>query len=191
MTRYYRDYVWKDGLPYGNQICKDEVLVGLSYKIAADPYNKRVSIEKYIDGTFSSIIYDSALFDFRHLKLGEQLAWQKISISETENTAICHIRNQDDRLVLIEEYYFEDALCRECQAFLPIGALLSIQKITYQILNDSFNGVTLYDSNQHVVMSKHYEFDEAAKEFTLLLKEEWVVLECSDLPQHSKKINAR
>lgn len=175
MTKYYRDYLWKNGLPYGIQACVDGNTSGTSYKIASDPYHKRVSIEKYRDGVFSSIVYDSALFDFRHLKLGEQLAWQKTPVSETENTAICHIRNQDDRLVLIEEYHFKQELCRECRAFSPIGHLLSVQKITYKLFNDPFNGVTLYDSNHHPVMSKQYEFDENTREFSQLLKEEWAL----------------
>jgi hypothetical protein len=173
MTRYYRDYVWKNGLPYGIQACKDGETSGISYKIASDPYHKRISLEKYTDGAFTSIIYDSALFDFRHLKLGEQLAWQKTVVNETDNGAVCHIRNQDDRLVVIEEYRFDKALCRECRAFSPLGVLLSVQKIFYKNFNDPFNGVTLYDSNHHTVMSKHYEFDEASREFTVLLKEEW------------------
>lgn len=174
MSRHYRNYVWKNGLPYGILAFDGEVdFSGISYKIASDPYHKRISIEKYSEGLFDSIIYDSALFDFRHLKVGEQLAWQKTSISETESTAICHIRNQDDRLILIEKYQFERGLCRECQAFSPIGALLSVQKITYQHFNDPFNGVTLYDSNHHPVMAKHYEFDETTKEFSQLLKENW------------------
>lgn len=174
MAQYYGDYVWKNGLPYGIKPLPDETSKkGISYKIASDPYHKRVSIEKYHDDNFSNIIYDSALFDFRHLKQGEQLAWQKTPITETTDTALCHIRNQDDRLILIEEYYFEKDLCRECLAYSPLGLLLSRQKIYYKIFKDPFNGVTLFDSNQHAVMSKYYEFDETTQEFSQLLKEDW------------------
>lgn len=176
MAQHYRDYVWKNGLPYGIQAyAEGEMPSGICYKIASDPYHKRVSIEQYTNSAFSNVIYDSALFDFRHLKLGEQLAWQKTSISETENTAVCHIRNQDDRLVLIEDYLFENGLCRECRALSPFGILLSVQKIHYKKFNDPFNGVTLYDSNHHAVMSKHYEFDEQTREFSQLLKEDWAL----------------
>ena len=174
MTRYYKDYVWKNGMPYGIQPYIEETdKKGISYKISSDPYHKRVSIEKYLEGEFFSIIYDSALFDFRHLKQGEQLAWQKTQIHESENTAVCHIRNQDDRLILIEKYRFENELCRECQAFTSLGTLLSIQKIYYKILNDLFDGVMLFDSQDHKVMSKHYEFDETTREFSHLIKEDW------------------
>ena len=182
MAEYYRDYVWKNGLPYGVLKCPPadklegvvpELKNEITYKIASDPYHKRVSIEKYLDGNFSGIIYDSALFDFRHLKQGEQLAWQKTPISESECTAVCHIRNQDDRLILIEEYQFEKGLCRECRTLSPIGALLSVQKITYKAFNDPFNGVFLFDSNGRAVMSKHYEFDEETREFSVLIKENW------------------
>jgi hypothetical protein len=173
MTVFYEDYVWKNGFPYGIRSMSENIKKDILFKIASDPYHKRVSIEKYYNGKFSSIIYDSALFDFRHLKFGEQLAWQKTSINESENQAICHIRNQDDRLVLIEEYRFEKNLCRECQAFSPFGVLISIQKISYKIFEDSFDGVTLFDNNNHKVMSKSYQFDEKKREFTMLLKEEW------------------
>lgn len=184
MSEYYRDYVWKNGLPYGILKCAPGDTLktsipgwneGVAYKIASDPYHKRVSIEKYMDGSFASILYDSALFDFRHLKQGEQLAWQKTPIDETETTALCHIRNQDDRLILVEEYIFEKGLCRECRAFSPIGALLSVQKITYKTLKDPLNGVFLYDSNGRAVMSKHYEFDEETREFSVLIKEDWAL----------------
>lgn len=176
MAEHYSDYVWKNGLPYGILKCDDESYkIGTTYKIASDPYHKRVSIEQYRDGSFFGVVYDSALFDFRHLKLGEQLAWQKTAINETEHSALCHIRNQDDRLILLEEYRFESDLCRECRAFTPFGALLSVQKISYKILKDNFDGVILYDSNDHAVMMKHYEFDEELKEFTQLVKEEWAL----------------
>lgn len=177
MSEYYRDYVWKNGLPYGILKCTPETTPKgeISYKIASDPYHKRVSIEKYVDGNFLGVVYDSALFDFRHLKQGEKLAWQKTPIKETETTAVCHIRNQDDRLILIEEYVFDKGLCRECRAFSPIGSLLSVQKITYKTFSEPFNGVFLFDSNDHAVMSKHYEFDEETREFSTLLKEDWAL----------------
>ena len=170
----YRDYIWKNGLPYGiHPLTTEDSSHEISYKIPSDPYHKRVSIEKYSHGKFLEIVYDSALFDFRQLKLGEQLAWQKTLINETPTTATCHIRNQDDRLVLIEEYRFENNLCRECRAFSPVGNLLSVQKISYTLFNDTANEVVLFDSNEHRVMSKLYTFDEEAREFTQLLKEEW------------------
>lgn len=58
MTKYYKDYQWKDGIPYGiNPIA--EITQTDSYKIIADPYFKRISIESYVKGQFSGIVYDS------------------------------------------------------------------------------------------------------------------------------------
>ena len=171
MTKYYDDYVWKNGIPYGIRPCEEISL--LSYKIAADPYNKRISIEQYRNGSFAAVIYDSALFDFRQLKLGEQLAWQKTTISETSTNAVCHIRNQDDRLILVEEYIFEGNRCRKCLTSSPQGIPLSIQEILYKELQDPYNGVVLFDANQHPVMLKEYELDENTGEFSNLLNEQW------------------
>jgi len=171
MTKYYTNYVWKNGLPYGIQPCESNSKH--SYKIVSDPYHKRNSIEEYLDGQFSKIIYDSALFDFRQLKLGEQIAWQKTLISETASKAICHIRNQDDRLTLIEEYTFEQQRCRECRAFTPQGILLSIQKLKYVHFKDEYNGVILFDANDHPIMLKKYAIDESTEQFSQLLHEQW------------------
>lgn len=173
MAKYYQDYTWKEGKPRGLPKTSEEPpLKGIAYKIVADPYYKRISIEKYQDGSFASIIYDSALFDFRHLKPAEQTAWRKDKVNESDRTVICHIRNQDDRLILIETYTFEHQLCRECRSSTPHGVLVSVQKIQYVSLGDTFNGVTLYDSNDHIVMFKKYKTDEAG-EFTELLLESW------------------
>jgi hypothetical protein len=64
-------------------------------------------------------------------------------------------------------------LCRECQAFSSFGHLISTQKISYKLFDDLFNGVTLFDSHGHKVMSKTYEFEEDRREFTRLVQEEW------------------
>lgn len=172
--KYFTDYYWKDGAPRGlSPIPPESKHEGISYKIVADPYNKRISLEKYDKGQFLSIIYDSALFDFRHLKPREQYAWQKATIEENDSQTICHIRNQDDRLILIEEYLFEENRCRECRAKSPHGLLISKQKILYKDLNDAFDGVILFDSNNHPIMLKKYKVDELSKEFTELLEEQW------------------
>ena len=68
MFKYYSDYYWKDGKPYG----KDEINPNQSpfaYKIVQDPYFKRFSIEKYRQEHFEKNVYDSILLDFRHLSL--------------------------------------------------------------------------------------------------------------------------
>jgi len=185
LTKHYRDYYWKDGLPQGlSAFNLDESIKGLSYKISSDPYHRRVSIEKYIDEDFDRLIYDSGLFDFRHLHPSRQTTWQKTQISETKEQVISHIRDQDDRLLLIEDYRFENHLCRECRASSPFGILLSIQKIYYKTLGDDFNGVTLVDCNDHTVLLKRYEFDENSQEFTQLLEEQWDMKSTSLIKTH-------
>lgn len=176
----YDDYVWRKGKPYGtseNRLLKDSPSPfssnRTSYKILSDPYYKRISIEKYVDEAFLGIVYDSALFDFRSLHLEHQTAWQKVLIRETADSAICQIRNHDDRLILIEEYAFVKQHCRECRSFYPHGILISIQKIYYQSLGDSFDGTILYDSNSHPVICKTYQIDPLTGEFSQMIEEEW------------------
>ena len=152
MTKYHADYVWKGGLPYG--IKEVQKGIGITYKIVSDPYHKRNSIEKYEDGKFIEVIYDSALFDFRHLKPEHQYAWEKTTVEETDGQVICEIRDQNDRLVLKEKHVFEGDKCRTCYVYAPHGPLLSVQKILYKECGDPFDGVTLYDSNEHVVLTK-------------------------------------
>lgn len=173
MTKHYLDYLWKDGKPYGKEHASDPASIKKTYKIVADPYYKRISIEEYQKGQFSQIIYDSAIFDFRHLRPNMQNAWHKSVINETPEGSVCHIRNQDDRLILIEEYRFMQQLCRECRTCSPQGIPISLQKIFYTSLGDPFNGVILYDSNEHPVIHKRYQFDSATQEFTDLLEESW------------------
>lgn len=170
----HENYVWKAGKPYGIGNCTGQgVESSIHYKIVADPYYKRISVEKYNQDGFSSIAYDSALFDFRKLKPEEQNAWQKSQIIETPLKTICHIRDQDDRLILIEEYSFYQEFCRTCHSFSPHGILVSIQKIFYTCLGDPFDGTILYDCNEHPVMYKKYRTNPVTNEFSELIEEEW------------------
>lgn len=171
--KWYCDYVWIGGIPYGIQSINAAETAALAYKIPMDPYRKRISIEKYHFGQFQGIVYDSYLFDFRHLKAAEQLAWQKEIIETHEKSMVSIIRNQDDRLILQETYLFENDLCRECRVHSGHGLLLSMQKMFYASLGDPFNGVVLYDSHAHSVMCKRYAMDETNAQFTTLLREEW------------------
>lgn len=143
------------------------------YKIISDPYHKRISIERYTQNAFSHVVYDSALFNFKSLTPAEQNAWQKTTVNETDTNIICHIRNQDDRLILIEEYSFNNNLCLKCHSYSPHGILISIQHMFYQFLKNPFNGTILYDSNQHPVMYKRYEVDLTTHEFTEVIEEQW------------------
>jgi hypothetical protein len=172
MTKYYLDYRWKEGSPYGIQEAENISQVD-SYKVISDPYHKRLSVEKYIQGQFESIIYDSILLDFRHLKKPEQTAWQKLPILEEEARTVCLIRNQDDRVLYVETHLFEEHLCRSCRVESPQGILLSTHQMHYTHLGDPFNGVTLFDAQNKMVMCKKYTFDDSSQQFTDLIAENW------------------
>lgn len=184
MTKYFQDYYWKEGLPYGINPLKEKISSHQTYKIVADPYHKRISIERYLSEQFVGLVYDSALLDFRHLKPTEQMAWQRIVISEADDKTVCLIRNQDDRIAFLETHYFKEDLCRECHVHSPHGFLLSIHKMLYKALNDPVNGVVLYDQNLHVVMYKQYEVDQHTGMFANLLEEEWNL--CQKSPFYQK-----
>jgi hypothetical protein len=149
LTKFYNDYFWKEGKPYG--LMASNSLENISYKIVADPYYKRISIEQYAGGNFIKNIYDSALFDFRHLQPIHQTAWQKTTVEEKEGFITCHIR----------------------KAYSPQGILISMQNIYYTSLQDSFDGVILCDSNSHPIMFKRYQWDAENEEFSDLIEECW------------------
>jgi hypothetical protein len=172
MIKHFRTYYWKAGKPYGLDVV-DPAQQNFSYKIIADPYYKRLSIEKFHYTQFEKTIYDSLLLDFRHLTLDDQVAWQREVVKEGENQSVCLLRNQDDRTILMETLFFENQLCRSCQTSSIHGVPLAVHRMYYQCLHDAFNGVVLYDLEEHPVMMKLYEIDPLTKEFTTLLKEEW------------------
>lgn len=171
MTKYYRDYFWKEGIPYGLLPIEENATLEESYKIVMDPYRKRISIEKYSFGHFSNSVYDSALLNFRHLNQTEQQSWQKMPIHESADLCECIIRDQDDRVLFIETYTFQSSLCKKCIATSPQGIILSTQAMNYKILNEKENEVILYDANNHPVLQKIYDADPLTGEFTTLLKE--------------------
>lgn len=165
---HFEDYFWKDGKPCGTK--KTSADAPLSYRIITDPYKKRFSVEKYSLGKCQEIIYDSNLFDFRHLKAGADAAWQRECIEETEERSLSYIRNMDERIILKEEAFFSGSFCHSCKIYSPHGILIAIQKIVH---NGSWNGVMLEDILGHPILIKHYELDPSSGEFTTLLKEVW------------------
>lgn len=171
MTKHYIDYVWKEGKPYG--IGQADPSTKTSYKVVADPYNKRISVEQYLDRKFVATIYDSGIFDFRHLRSPDIALWEREVIEEGADYLTCLIRNQDDRVILRETTRFEQGLCRECLIYSPHGILVSRHRMHYTHSQDSFDGVVLYDANDHVVMQKQYKTNAETGEFTDLIKEEW------------------
>ena len=170
MTNHYLDYFWKDGAPNGTS--KLATLDGPSYRIVSDPYRKWISIEHYINGKFASTVYDSHLFDFRSLKTLNQGSWQKENIDDG-NSVRCLIRNHDDRSVLIEEYTFTKGKCTECRTSSIHQVPVSRQVIYYKEFGYNFDGVVLFDANDHIVMEKKYAIDPASGEFGELISENW------------------
>lgn len=176
MNPYYRDYEWKEGVPRGKGILtlEDVVTQPSAYKIVSDPYRKRISVEKYKNGLFETIIYDSQQLNFSTLRQeGRASTWQKETISEKDDQVRAIIRDHDDRIILIETQNFVKGYCRECQIHSPSGMLLSIHKLSYTAFGDLFDGVVLYDSQNRMVMTKKYEIDQPTGQFTKLLVEQW------------------
>ncbi len=170
MNKHYRDYFWRDCLPYGLEPL-DDAKGEISYKIVMDPYRKRVSLEKYNAEQFQTTVYDSALLNFKYLNPIEQQSWQKSPFKEFSNTLECIIRDQDDRVLFIETYSFQDHYCKTCTARSPQGVILSIQEMHYKALGERENEVILYDTNDHPIIHKIYEADAQTGEFTTLIKE--------------------
>jgi hypothetical protein len=167
---HFLDYYWKNGKPVGSRIgsSKDKE----TFKVITDPYRKRFSVEKYAFGTFDEVIYDSSLFDFRHLKSEENAAWQRECIEELPDQTRSLIRSMDDRIILIEEAMFQGLLCEGCNILSPHGVLIATQTIKRTSKGDPFNGVIFQDRTGRPVIIKKYEIDDSVT-FTELLSEQW------------------
>lgn len=172
MFKHFQDYYWKGGKPYGSAIV-DPSQIATSYKIIVDPYYKRFSVEKYRYVYFEKVIYDSLLLDFRHLTLKDQVAWEREIVQEEKDQSICLLRNQEDRIVLVETLTFEQNQCRSCLTSSVHGIPLSTHRMYYRLLQDPFDGVVLYDMEGRPIMMKTYEIDPLSGDFTNLLSEEW------------------
>ncbi len=174
MAARYKDYFWLKGVPKGRTALDDEQskAAEVSYKIVDDPYHKRYSVERYENGHFNSIVYDSILLDFRHLKPAEQQGWSKETTVTDESTVTCLIRNQEDRLIFLETHLFNGDVCRECTIFSPHGWLLAKSRMFYRSKDDATDGVILLDRQDRPVMYKLYEIGEDGS-FTELIEEQW------------------
>ncbi|MBA2369157.1 MAG: hypothetical protein H0V82_09065 [Candidatus Protochlamydia sp.] len=169
MIKNYQDYYWKAGKPCGRGTENKTHF----YRILTDPYGKRYSVEKYSNGSFDVVVYDSLLLDFRHLTPMHQTAWQRERLKEEGNQIHCLLRNQDDRAILLEKHYFELNLCVKCEIFSIHRLLVATQHLYYQSKGDSFNGVILFDLENRPVMKKTYAWDGETSEFSALITEEW------------------
>lgn len=166
----YAAYRWKKGIPYGTTTTSSHTID--AYKIIHDPYYKRLTIEKYRQGTFLEVVFDSHFIDFRHLNERNQKAWGRQIIEETLTSTTCLIRDMDDRILFLEKHYFENGLCLSCEIFTPQGWLLAINQMFYQVKGDLFNGVILYDREKNPVMKKRYSLT-SENEFHEVLEECW------------------
>lgn len=155
---FYSSYTWKKGVPVG--VSRTEKQKGKTFRIVTDPYGVHTSLELYKDGEFLKTVYDSKVFNFKHLKEEYQHAWQKETLFETKTEKRCLIRNIEDRVVLIETYHFEKDHCKECVITSPHGMLLGREKISMKKLGDPENKVALFDALDNPVMEKHYLCDE-------------------------------
>lgn len=167
MHKHYNEYYWKNGKPYGKGVTDD--LSGITFRIVVDPYYKRFSVEEYRNFNFHQLIYDSALFDFRALLKPEQAVWLREKLND--QTEI--IRDEIDRIILIESYQFEEGFCRECRVTTPFNTLVSLHRLHYHHLGDAINGVILYDRAGSPVMKKTYALQKDSLEFGELLDETW------------------
>ena len=171
MNRHFTNYCWKNGKPYGEGVAESNSAI--SYKIVADPYYRRFTIEKYRCGKFERLIYDSQLIDFRKLKEESQPNWQRELLLDGELNKTFLLRDEEDRALLVETCTMEGGLCRSCTLHSTHGFLLSTHQIHYEPLGDTFSGVTLHDSENRLVMKKTYQLELETLEFTDLISEEW------------------
>lgn len=169
----YKDYYWDRGYPMGKEKQKEKE--GRGYRILSDPYHKRLSIERYEGGKYHSTLYDSHLFDFRHLNPQSQVAWHREVLEESEEHLLCAVRNIDDRVIYLEESDYKQGRCLESRIYSPHRVLVGTQKVFYQDRGERWNGVLLRDGGGKVVMWKLYEVGEDG-EFAHLIKESWKVV---------------
>lgn len=170
LQRFYADYIWKNGIPIG---LKGHNPTNTGYKIVADPYKKRISIEKYSSGIFQAVVYDSYFIDFRKLDPLELADWEREKIYESNDSETFLIRDHNDRIVFIEKCIYEDLKCRECTLCTPHGLLLSKHKLYYKKSGDPFDGLILFDIENHPVLLKKYLINQFSEEFEELLEENW------------------
>ncbi|MCB1135609.1 MAG: hypothetical protein KDK78_05005, partial [Chlamydiia bacterium] len=140
--------------------------------ILSDPYHKRLSVERYAYGVYAETVYDSNLFDFRHLNPQSQVAWKREILDETAEHTFGLVRNIDDRVIYKEHCAYRDGHCVESRIEAPQGLAVAVQKIYYKSLGDAENAVVLYDRIGQAVMWKVYTVGEDG-EFLELVEEHW------------------
>ncbi len=169
------DYVWINGVPHEKK--KNLALQGKcpprSYHIVSDPYRKRILIEKYFSHVFDSLVYDSALLDFRHLRTMDEGAWEREHRLRTPMREESWLRDPNGRLVLRENVFYQHKEPYRCELYSPHGIFLAWHAIYNKNLGYSWNGVIFFDRQNHPVFWKEYLLDAETNSFTDLIREEW------------------
>lgn len=168
--KHFIDYTWKKGVPIGIGTPSDQTKT--TYLVLTEPYHRYYAVEKYENGKFSNVAYDSLLFDFRLLQPASQVGWRKEQVTEDRYL----IRNLEEKIILQEEYFYKEGRCISCKAFSPHGPLISTQKILYTDFGDPINGVLLNDATGRCITYKKYSLN-ASGEFAEVLEEKWDMTE--------------
>jgi hypothetical protein len=154
MFPLYKKYRWQGGKPVGiDQDPKGH------FRLLSDPYGKRHIIEEYENGRFIRVIYDSTLFDFRHLHERHQVGWSKEWLKENRLL----IRDREHIPLFIEEHVFKEGKAVFCTLSTPHGIVFGEQKISYEAFGDPFNGVVLFDISGEQVLKKIYSLDDVGE----------------------------
>lgn len=159
----YSSYVWRDGIPYGVGQASE------GFRLLADSYNKRISVERHNEHGWIETIYDSALLDFRQLKPEFQHGWEAFRIEESEQSVITQLHDDSDRIVALEHYRIEEGRSVSCEIRSPQGTLLATQELFYTDRGAAFNGAVLRDAGGFVV--RHNRYDSPS--FENLLADYW------------------
>jgi hypothetical protein len=169
---YFTDYRWENGSPTGIEKADIGSAPSVCYRIVSDTYQHRIVIEAYAEGSFSTVIYDSKLLDFRSLAAPAHPVWKKDLLKESDSEVVVLLRDENDIPVVIERNHFENGRILSCDMTTPQGTQISKQKFYYASSADPFNGLTLFDGNDRPVMQKNYAVDEHDT-FTDLLNVNW------------------
>jgi hypothetical protein len=163
---FYLKFSWKNGTPFG--IDPVQGAVPVAYRVIKDPYRKRFSVERYHNLIYQSTVYDSGVFDFRKLRSAEQKVWRR---EEIEQGAL--IRDEDDRVILRERYFFLGDVCQELELRSAQDLLVARQTMYYSSLGDPFDGALLFDLEGGVILWKKYALESETNQWSHVISQGW------------------
>lgn len=169
----FQDYFWKEGIPIGLRPRKGVSLLPRHYKIVTDPYRKRWVVEKYTEGVWEGVIYDSALFDFRRLKIMAEEPWERETICRTREQETILLRDPEDRLVAREIFSFQGGKQKRWELQSIHGIPICSHTLFSTLWGDSFSGLVLRDREGRMILWKQYELDPNTHAFSKLVRESW------------------